>query len=162
MASYDVIIIGSGPGGYVCAIRCAQLGLKVACVEGRDTLGGTCLNVGCIPSKALLHTAEIIDEAEAMAEAGHEVVGACVGTSGADITVRVAVADEQASDQSARFVAALREASAVFESQTAFRDVFATHVAVDDEQRFVTGQNQNAGPMVAREMMQILEKGATT
>ena len=55
MASYDVIIIGSGPGGYVCAIRCAQLGLKVACVEGRDTLGGTCLNVGCIPSKALLH-----------------------------------------------------------------------------------------------------------
>jgi dihydrolipoamide dehydrogenase len=55
MASYDVIIIGSGPGGYVCAIRCAQLGLKTACVEGRDTLGGTCLNVGCIPSKALLH-----------------------------------------------------------------------------------------------------------
>jgi dihydrolipoamide dehydrogenase len=55
MASYDVIIIGSGPGGYVCAIRCAQLGLKTACVEGRETLGGTCLNVGCIPSKALLH-----------------------------------------------------------------------------------------------------------
>jgi dihydrolipoamide dehydrogenase len=55
MASYDVIVIGSGPGGYVCAIRCAQLGLKTACVEGRETLGGTCLNVGCIPSKALLH-----------------------------------------------------------------------------------------------------------
>ncbi len=51
MASYDVIVIGSGPGGYVCAIRCAQLGLKTACVEGRETLGGTCLNVGCIPSK---------------------------------------------------------------------------------------------------------------
>ncbi|MEN0079767.1 MAG: FAD-dependent oxidoreductase, partial [Pseudomonadota bacterium] len=49
MASYDVIVIGSGPGGYVAAIRCAQLGLKTACVEGRDTLGGTCLNVGCIP-----------------------------------------------------------------------------------------------------------------
>ncbi len=64
MASYDVIIIGSGPGGYVCAIRCAQLGLKVACVEGRETLGGTCLNVGCIPSKALLHASHMLHEAE--------------------------------------------------------------------------------------------------
>jgi dihydrolipoamide dehydrogenase len=55
---YDIIVIGSGPGGYVCAIRAAQLGMKVACVEKRDTLGGTCLNVGCIPSKALLSTSE--------------------------------------------------------------------------------------------------------
>src|SRR6056297_1546228 len=62
MASYDVIIIGSGPGGYVCAIRCAQLGLKTACVEGRETLGGTCLNVGCIPSKALLHATHLLHE----------------------------------------------------------------------------------------------------
>ncbi|QDL90950.1 dihydrolipoyl dehydrogenase [Paroceanicella profunda] len=62
MASYDVIIIGGGPGGYVCAIRCAQLGLKTACVEGRETLGGTCLNVGCIPSKALLHASEMVHE----------------------------------------------------------------------------------------------------
>ncbi|WP_457646947.1 dihydrolipoyl dehydrogenase [Profundibacter sp.] len=64
MPSYDVIIIGGGPGGYVCAIRCAQLGLKTACVEGRDTLGGTCLNVGCIPSKALLHASHMLHEAE--------------------------------------------------------------------------------------------------
>ncbi|MFY9237797.1 MAG: dihydrolipoyl dehydrogenase [Roseovarius sp.] len=64
MASYDVIVIGSGPGGYVAAIRCAQLGLKTACVEGRDTLGGTCLNVGCIPSKALLHATHMLHEAE--------------------------------------------------------------------------------------------------
>ena len=64
MAQYDVIIIGSGPGGYVSAIRCAQLGLKTACVEGRDTLGGTCLNVGCIPSKALLHASHLLHEAE--------------------------------------------------------------------------------------------------
>ncbi|MGJ8611793.1 MAG: dihydrolipoyl dehydrogenase family protein, partial [Octadecabacter sp.] len=64
MANYDVIIIGSGPGGYVCAIRCAQLGLKTAIVEGRDTLGGTCLNVGCIPSKALLHATHMLHEAE--------------------------------------------------------------------------------------------------
>ena len=62
--SYDVIVIGSGPGGYVCAIRCAQLGMKVACVEKRDTLGGTCLNVGCIPSKALLSSSEKFHQAE--------------------------------------------------------------------------------------------------
>lgn len=64
MASYDVIVIGAGPGGYVCAIRCAQLGLKTAIVEGRDTLGGTCLNVGCIPSKALLHATHSLHEAQ--------------------------------------------------------------------------------------------------
>ncbi|MFC6687143.1 dihydrolipoyl dehydrogenase [Jhaorihella thermophila] len=64
MASYDVIIIGGGPGGYVCAIRCAQLGLKTAVVEGRDSLGGTCLNVGCIPSKALLHASHSLHEAQ--------------------------------------------------------------------------------------------------
>ena len=62
MSSFDVIIIGGGPGGYVCAIRCAQLGLKTALVEGRDTLGGTCLNVGCIPSKALLHATHSLHE----------------------------------------------------------------------------------------------------
>ena len=60
---YDVLIIGAGPGGYVAAIRAAQLGLKTACVESRATLGGTCLNVGCIPSKALLHGSELFDEA---------------------------------------------------------------------------------------------------
>ncbi|MEQ9694235.1 dihydrolipoyl dehydrogenase [Shimia sp. SDUM112013] len=64
MSQYDVIIIGAGPGGYVSAIRCAQLGLKTAVVEGRETLGGTCLNVGCIPSKALLHASHLLHEAE--------------------------------------------------------------------------------------------------
>jgi dihydrolipoamide dehydrogenase len=61
--NFDVIIIGAGPGGYVAAIRAAQLGLKTACVESRETLGGTCLNVGCIPSKALLHASELFEEA---------------------------------------------------------------------------------------------------
>ena len=62
--NFDVIIIGSGPGGYVCAIRSAQLGLKTACVESKKTLGGTCLNVGCIPSKSLLHSSEMYQKAQ--------------------------------------------------------------------------------------------------
>src|SRR5262245_13032559 len=61
--TYDLIVIGTGPGGYVCAIRAAQLGLKVAVVEKRATVGGTCLNVGCIPSKAMLHASERYEEA---------------------------------------------------------------------------------------------------
>jgi dihydrolipoamide dehydrogenase len=61
--SYDVVIIGTGPGGYVCAIKAAQLGLKTAVIEKRDTFGGTCLNIGCIPSKALLHASEVFHEA---------------------------------------------------------------------------------------------------
>ena len=63
MASYDLVIIGTGPGGYVCAMRAAQLGMKVAVVEKNATLGGTCLNVGCMPSKALLHASEMFEEA---------------------------------------------------------------------------------------------------
>ncbi|MEP9397545.1 dihydrolipoyl dehydrogenase [Mesorhizobium sp. KR2-14] len=61
--AYDVVVIGSGPGGYVCAIKAAQLGLKTAVVEKRETFGGTCLNIGCIPSKALLHASEVFAEA---------------------------------------------------------------------------------------------------
>ncbi|MES1152250.1 MAG: FAD-dependent oxidoreductase, partial [Dongia sp.] len=61
--SFDLIIIGGGPGGYVCAIKAAQLGLKTACVENRGSLGGTCLNIGCIPSKALLSSSEEFDKA---------------------------------------------------------------------------------------------------
>ncbi len=64
MASYDLIVIGTGPGGYVCAIRAAQLGMKVAVVEKNATLGGTCLNVGCMPSKALLYASELLEETE--------------------------------------------------------------------------------------------------
>src|SRR5579863_9539009 len=60
---YDVVVIGAGPGGYVAAIRAAQLGLKTACVESRATLGGTCLNIGCIPSKALLQSSEEFEKA---------------------------------------------------------------------------------------------------
>src|ERR1700712_2338685 len=74
---FDVIVIGAGPGGYVAAIRAAQLGLKTACVESRETLGGTCLNVGCIPSKALLHASELYDEVHsgALAKFGVKIDG---------------------------------------------------------------------------------------
>lgn len=75
-ATYDVIVIGAGPGGYVAAIRAAQLGLKTACVEKMPTLGGTCLNIGCIPSKALLHASEKFEEAgHALAAFGIKVAG---------------------------------------------------------------------------------------
>ena len=63
-AAYDLVVVGGGPGGYVAAIKAAQLGLKTACVESRGSLGGTCLNVGCIPSKALLHSSHLYHEAE--------------------------------------------------------------------------------------------------
>lgn len=71
--SYDVIVIGTGPGGYVCAVKAAQLGLKVAVVEKRATFGGTCLNIGCIPSKALLHASEMFHAAGHMDSLGIEV-----------------------------------------------------------------------------------------
>ncbi|HEY9580800.1 MAG TPA: dihydrolipoyl dehydrogenase [Rhizorhapis sp.] len=77
---YDVLVIGAGPGGYVAAIRAAQLGLKTACAEGRETLGGTCLNVGCIPSKALLHASELYEEAAsgALEKFGVKISGAAL------------------------------------------------------------------------------------
>ena len=73
---YDLVVIGSGPGGYVAAIRAAQLGLKTACVEKRETLGGTCLNIGCIPSKALLQSSELLEEARhGLARHGVRIAG---------------------------------------------------------------------------------------
>ncbi|ATU93503.1 dihydrolipoyl dehydrogenase [Phyllobacterium zundukense] len=74
--AYDVVVIGTGPGGYVCAIKAAQLGLKTAVIEKRATFGGTCLNIGCIPSKALLHASEVFHEAGH----SHATLGVDVGT----------------------------------------------------------------------------------
>ena len=90
MPQYDLIVIGTGPGGYVCAIRAAQLGLKVAVVEKRATHGGTCLNVGCIPSKALLHASELFEEA------GHSfaMMGIKVGTPQLDLAAMQKFKDE--------------------------------------------------------------------
>src|SRR5260370_21515212 len=88
--SYDVIVIGTGPGGYVCAIRAAQLGLKTAVVEKDKTFGGTCLNIGCIPSKALLHASELFEEA------GHKFgkMGIRVGTPALDLPAMMKFKDE--------------------------------------------------------------------
>ena len=87
---YDLIVIGTGPGGYVCAIRAAQLGLKTAVVEKRATHGGTCLNVGCIPSKALLHASELFEEA------GHSFakMGIAVGKPKLDLAAMMKFKDE--------------------------------------------------------------------
>src|SRR6476661_8070245 len=88
--AYDLIVIGTGPGGYVCAIRAAQLGLKTAVVEKRATFGGTCLNIGCIPSKALLHASEMFEEA------GHkfEKMGIKVSAPKLDLAAMMAFKDE--------------------------------------------------------------------
>ena len=73
MDNFDIVVIGGGPGGYVCAIRAAQLGLKTACVESRGALGGTCLNVGCIPSKSLLNLSEEFHKVKGLAKKGIEI-----------------------------------------------------------------------------------------
>lgn len=91
--SYDLVVIGTGPGGYVCAIRAAQLGLKVAVVEKRKTHGGTCLNVGCIPSKALLHASEMF------AQASHDLpaLGVVVGKPQLDLAAMMKHKDDTVS-----------------------------------------------------------------
>ena len=90
MATYDLVVIGTGPGGYVCAIRAAQLGMKVAVVEKDKTFGGCCLNVGCIPSKALLHASELYDEA------GHTFanMGIKIGSPALDLAAMMKFKDE--------------------------------------------------------------------
>src|SRR3954470_21672864 len=94
MAEYDVVIIGGGPGGYNAAIRAGQLGLSVACVDGGATLGGTCLNVGCMPSKALLHASEL-----------YEAAGKEFANLGIDATVKLTL--PQMMKQKAESVSAL-------------------------------------------------------
>src|SRR5579871_2368273 len=90
MAQYDLVVIGTGPAGYVCAIRAAQLGLKTAVVEKEQTFGGTCLNIGCIPSKALLYTSELFEEA------GHSFgkMGIGVGSPTLDLPTMMKFKDE--------------------------------------------------------------------
>src|ERR1700689_1834452 len=87
---YDLVVIGTGPGGYVCAIRAVQLGLKTAVVEKNATFGGTCLNIGCIPSKAMLHASELYEEA------GHSFaqMGIKVGKPSVDLAALLKYKDQ--------------------------------------------------------------------
>ena len=87
--TFDVVVIGAGPGGYVAAIRAAQLGLKTACIDKRDTLGGTCLNVGCMPSKALLHASELYEEA------GHGFEKFGIKVTGLDVDLKAMMASKE-------------------------------------------------------------------
>src|SRR5262245_8477135 len=87
---YDLIVIGTGPGGYVCAVRAAQLGLQTAVVAQHASFGGTCLNVGCIPSEGLLHAAELFDEAGH----GFEKMGIGVGRPNLDLAAMMKFKDE--------------------------------------------------------------------
>lgn len=126
MSSFDVVIIGSGPGGYVAAIRCAQLGMKTAIIEKYSTLGGTCLNVGCIPSKALLASSHHYSEIVHFAEHGIEVSGEV------KVNLEKMIARKQAVvDQTSGGVKFLMDKNkiTVFEGKGSFID--ATHVAVE-------------------------------
>src|SRR5438874_1694127 len=87
---FDLVVIGAGPGGYVAAIRAAQLGMRVACVEKRATLGGTCLNIGCIPSKALLDSSELFH----LAQERFGKHGIKVGSLGLDLAAMLARKDQ--------------------------------------------------------------------
>jgi dihydrolipoamide dehydrogenase len=125
MSSFDVVIIGSGPGGYVAAIRCAQLGMKTAIIEKYSTLGGTCLNVGCIPSKAMLASSHHYSEINHFADHGIEIAGEV------KVNLEKMVARKQAIvDQTSGGVKFLMDKNkiTVFEGTGSFVD--ATHVAV--------------------------------
>ncbi|WP_395059364.1 dihydrolipoyl dehydrogenase, partial [Flavobacterium sp.] len=130
MSSFDVVIIGSGPGGYVSAIRCAQLGFKTAIIEKYSTLGGTCLNVGCIPSKALLASSHHYEELQHFADHGIEVSGEV------KVNLEKMIARKQAVvDQTSGGVKFLMDKNkvTVFEGLGSFED--ATHVKVTKADR---------------------------
>ncbi len=139
MSSFDVVIIGSGPGGYVSAIRCAQLGFKTAIIEKYSTLGGTCLNVGCIPSKALLASSHHYEELQHFEEHGIEVSGEV------KINLEKMIARKQAVvDQTSGGVKFLMDKNkiTVFEGLGSFVD--ATHVAIakaDGTSETIEGKN---------------------
>lgn len=139
MSSFDVVIIGSGPGGYVSAIRCAQLGFKTAIIEKYSTLGGTCLNVGCIPSKAMLASSHHYEELQHFTDHGIEVTGEV------KVNLEKMVARKQAVvDQTSGGVKFLMDKNkvTVFEGLGSFED--ATHVKVtkaDGSSETIEGKN---------------------
>ncbi|WP_284653126.1 dihydrolipoyl dehydrogenase [Flavobacterium terrisoli] len=139
MSSFDVVIIGSGPGGYVSAIRCAQLGFKTAIIEKYSTLGGTCLNVGCIPSKALLASSHHYEELQHFADHGIEVSGKVKVNLEKMIERKQAVVDQTSGG--VKFLMDKNKIT-VFEGLGSFED--ATHVKVtkaDGSSEVIEGKN---------------------
>jgi dihydrolipoamide dehydrogenase len=139
MSSFDVVIIGSGPGGYVSAIRCAQLGFKTALIEKYLTLGGTCLNVGCIPSKAMLASSHHFDDVKHFAEHGIEVSGEIKVNLQKMIDRKQAVVDQTCSG--VKFLMDKNKIT-VFEGLGSFED--ATHIKVvknDGSSEVIEGKN---------------------
>src|SRR5215831_1288182 len=123
--SYDLIVIGSGPGGYVCAIRAAQLGMKVAVIEKDKTFGGTCLNVGCIPSKALLHASELYEESGQL----FDKMGIKIGSPTVDLAAMMKFKD-QGVDGNVKGVAFLFKKNKIDTFQGTGRIVTASKVEV--------------------------------
>ena len=139
MSQFDVVIIGSGPGGYVSAIRCAQLGLKTAIIEKYSTLGGTCLNVGCIPSKAMLASSHHYDEMKHFADHGIEVSGEVKVNLQKMVDRKQAVVDQTSGG--VKFLMDKNKIT-VFEGLGSFED--ATHVKVtknDGSSEILEGKN---------------------
>ena len=135
--AYDLVVIGTGPGGYVCAIRAAQLGLKTAVVEKRATHGGTCLNVGCIPSKALLHASELFEEA------GHSFgqMGIKVGTPKLDLAAMMKFKDEGV-DGNVKGVEFLLKKNKIDAVHGTGRIVAPGRIEVNGERRDADGRDQ--------------------
>lgn len=137
---YDVVVIGGGPGGYVAAIRAAQLGLKTACIEKRDRLGGTCLNVGCIPSKALLHASEKYEEAKS----GHlSKFGISFGSVELDFPAMLAEKDKAVGELTGGIEMLFRKNKAEWiKGMAAFKDAHTLEVTgPDGAKRSVTARN---------------------
>ncbi len=136
--SFDVIVIGAGPGGYVCAIRCAQLGLKTALIEKSKTLGGTCLNVGCIPSKALLRSSEFYHQT-LHAAASH---GIKTGKTSLDLPAMMKKKDEVVGTL-VKGVKTLvsKKGVTVFHGNAAFADASSVEIEADGKKQTVSGKN---------------------
>jgi dihydrolipoamide dehydrogenase len=140
MTSFDVAVIGSGPGGYVAAIRCAQLGMKTAIIEKYPTLGGTCLNVGCIPSKAMLDSSHHYEEALMhFEEHGIEIPGEVKVNLGKMIARKQAVVDQ--TTKGIQFLMDKNKIE-VFEGVVSFKD--ATHIEIggkDGKKQVIEAKN---------------------